>query len=300
MHKVVGSDGKPRHYHKFTPQEKVLGVLTFRDCHGSLADTTAALMDLWEGNAKHFPTYWATYCSGWKTRLEQTGSVRPLPRPGPPHKVPEAEAKEAAHRLMDGIEAEVLIEGQEPIKSRTHYLSYAEARQHDPHFQRLLDKYECTADTLLARMKEVCPNLAYGVQRVMADLSPHQKEMRQLTAGQLLMLPRSYFDRVIWVDETKVIVLGIAPKDVKVWRDKKCNEADSVVHVGGYKVKPVRIHVYVAVNAKLGLVGYWFSTGTTSLGEEWQRERFNVPGFDWSDNWSYLVRMEYYMNVMQP
>ena len=280
-----------RAYHKFTNVEKAKTVVYWLEQGKDFAKAAEVLKADWIPSPKDFPPHTVTYAPGWLDVLLETGALDGKRRTGPEHKVPLEEARDAATQLMDGSVVTVLQPGKEPKQARIRFTSIARAREYLPILNHLIDKYEVTEETLMDRMKEARPDLVYALQRVKYNLSDAHKRERQTTATALAGAPPSFLKTVVWVDETKIIVLGDNPKDVHVWRSKECADADCVIHIGGFGSKPVKICLYAAVNAELGLVAYQFTTGTTGLGVTWPRARFpGINDIDW-DGVKYKVRM---------
>lgn len=298
---LPGGKRATRAYHHFTPKERAAALVAFLCSGRDHAATEAALKTSWaECFGEAMPPHTVCYCSAWEELLLETGGLLDRPKPGPPHQVPLEVAAEAAQLLMDGLPAKVLNPGCAPRDSRVHFPSFALALQFVPRLQAIMDTYGVSADTLLSRMKEARPDLAYALQRVKVLLSPEHKRQRQIIAQVLSTNTPGFWQNVVFVDETKIIVMGESPVDVKVWRAKGADGADHVIHVGGWGQQPIRIHLYAAVNAQLGLVAHWYSTGTTSLGQEWPWVRFaGIQGLDWSDL-GYMVRGVAGRNQMLP
>ncbi len=300
---VTGPEGRrvTRSYHHFTPQERALTVLTFVENGRDITATQKALCKPWdEAFNVPPPQYAATYAAEWEEVLKATGALHDRKRPGPHRQVSNALAAEAAELLMDGLPVKVLTPGAAPQVERIHFSSFKEALRCLPRLAAILAECDVTPETLLEAMKRARPNLHYGLQRIRINLSPQNLQQRQSLAAEHGNRDPKYWLDVVFVDETKVIILGDHPQDVKVWRRAGGPDADYVIHVGGWGSKPYKICLYAAVNARLGLVAYQFSTGTTSLGHEWPRVKFTgIQDIDWEDV-SYMVRWACCMNQTLP
>lgn len=264
------------------------------------AKTMAALESVWEPKGDAVPPHTVEYAAEWEKHLLATGNCADSARSGRPPKVSHEEASAAAELLIDGVTTRVILPDGQIIVTRTGYTSFAEARCEVPYLQQLMDTRNCTADTLLHAMRKARPDLVYALQRVKMGLSLSNIADRQAKAAKLAEKPPEFWSRVVFVDETKMHVLGDSPTDVHIWRSKLATDKASVLHVGGWGQTPVAIHVYAAVNAQLGFVAYQFTTGTTELGKKWPRVKFQgIKDIDWDDV-GYMVRGAQGWNQTQP
>ena len=248
------------------------------------AKTMAALQSAWKPEGDAVPPHTAEYAAEWEKHLLATGGCADSARSGRPPKVSHDEAARAAALLIDGVTTRVLTPDGQIIQTRYGFTSFAEARCEIPELQQLMEARDCTADQLLAAMKKARPDLVYALQRVKIALSPDNIANRQARARALAQRTPEFWSQVVFVDETKMYVLGDSPTDVHIWRSKLATDKASVLHVGGWGQDPVAIHVYAAVNAQLGFVAYQFTTGTTKLGKEWPRVKFQgIKDIDWDD-----------------
>lgn len=263
-------------------------MLQYEACGRQPAATVAALKESEPTKEGGFFKWGGKYAASWRAQLLKFGSLLRRPHPTGQRKVPTAPAIQAAEALGAGFETTVFPYHGPSYKTRTHYTSFAQACAFDPVVNQIMTKYKVTEDTLRKRMLEVRPDLAFTTINLKPLLDAANMTYRQGRARVLCGMPDKFWEDIAWVDETKIIIMGMDSSGVRAWLLKNAGDADGVIHVGGKTGNAVHIHIYAAVHAKYGLVAYQFSTGTTGLGSRrdgnnWPRVMLPVEGVDLDD-----------------
>ncbi len=272
-----GSDAAPkRAYFRATPRQRQDAIIAFLLSQQDKAKTQVTLARVWlkdlGESASECARKAARNVKAWLDSWMETEGLSGAPHPGPTPKVPTNRAEELGLLMMNGKVYDIFKAGAERRTVRIYYPSWAAAFHGMPELDAACEEFNCTRDTLKAAILNACPALVYAPLHVRPGLSAEHITRRRECAQELAALPPEFWQRVVFVDETKIVLLGNSPTDVKVWRDAAGPDSDAVLHVGGVGAKPRRICLYAAVNAQLGLVAFQFTTGTTDLGEGWDRE----------------------------
>lgn len=248
--------------------------------HLHLADAVEAT---WPTDGGAIPSGAVKHCKKWFERLKEEGCVSDHPRRLEWRKLPAAEAVEAAALVKRGILVPVERARGERFTQHVWFHSIDDAVRHVPRLQEILQKFEITPEHLLHRMHEEDRTLHWGKLDMKGILTDEQKFERQRYAANLLALIQAdphLLDRFVWLDEVKIWLFNGNAPNVHVWRDAY-DEAVHFVVPGCGKVggKPMRVCMYVAVNAKVGLVGFQYTHPTTGFPERWTQQAYpGAPG----------------------
>jgi hypothetical protein len=148
------------------------------------------------------------------------------------------------------------------------YRTRKQACELDPYLQEITKTYDVSYIYLWDRMREYDPSLQWCVKKVpKMDLAPHVKAQRVAYSQQMkqngLMKLLSY----VWIDQKK---LFISPQDAARFWGKKGDDPDSnmvLKHpLSASKYSGYCVYYYAAVNAMLGVVGIYMTTGTVGPG----------------------------------
>lgn len=280
-----------RPYTHYTPQQRTMVVFAYLENGCDMGKTHTALMAAWAkehgGSAESYPKHLHKYAPQWLARLKHEGRLTDKPRPGPAPKLP----REAALKAAELLERGVPFKAYNPHGPKTYrYVpaaSWREAIENTPELAQLMTTYGISLETLRRRVKEERPDLQWLLLDGKPSFTQEEKHERQETAEGLAKMPAGYFERVHWVDEVKMLLLGKSHTKVHGWRsihDHKWGEAIELSHYNG---EPIKICLYLCVNARLGYVGHQLTTGTTGLdegGHNLARVRYSVkPKIDWDD-----------------
>lgn len=272
-----------RDHSPYTPQQRVALALAYAVHKHTYLALAAAVEKTWAEELGAVPPGAVHHCKKWFDRLQETCTVADGPGRGRKHKLPDAVALEAARLVKAGLEVQPVHGGRALDKRRIWFHTIDEAVRHVPRLGQILDTFEIKVDHLVRRMHEVDKGLHWATLDIKGALSAEHTAARQKYAADLLAriaADPTLLDRFVWVDEVKIWLFGGNSKNVHVW----CDAHDEGVHLvlpgcGKLGSRPVRVSMYVAVNAKLGLVGFQYTTPTTGFPETWKQQAYaRAPG----------------------
>lgn len=189
----------------------------------------------------------------WATHFEAHYTLGDLPRSGRKPKVPDELAEECAKRFAAGYHHDGAL--------RFHYTSWHQACVLDPFFHAVCAHKEAKLGTLWARMRAVRPAIKKLPLEVKWRFSDADRALRMASARKLLRSPPD-LRTAVFVDEASVMVDRASKRSV--WIDTTDGKPH-MLHLTertAYRSKR-KAKFYVAVNAVFGLLGVFFTTGTT-------------------------------------
>lgn len=206
-------------------------------------------------NKGHLPAKPARYISDWVEHLQSYGTLSSLSPAGPKQRLPKSAVRQAI---------ELLYEGYENEGRQLAYTSMSEALEHNSGLKRILSRYSVEADTLLRRMRKLCPSVRKRLLKMKRQLTPEQ-QARRLTDVETLLRkwPVEKLQRVFWIDAATII---IRPKGIKVYLPpghRALVFADPRLQRHSSKIQKLKF--YICVNAILGPVALVFTSGTTDM-----------------------------------
>lgn len=232
---------------------RIMAVRLYCWCQGDVSKAGTEMRKL---HPRPLPSRIREHINRWQQRFMDTGDVRDAPRDGAPRKVPLNRARELAARLKRGVEDGGVF--------HHHFGSFEEACEADPEFELAMDEFGCTRRTLLEALKEADPDLKWGSEEVKWAFSPLEKALRVECADYMLKMVEQHgvewLDTIFFVDEASVWVNPYTNR--MVWCSK---HGDRPMVITDEPHKKYKLHAkwYLAVNSKLGVLGPYFTTGTT-------------------------------------
>lgn len=232
--------------------------------YGTISDNVTALWDYYmEEQRPHGIERWGTT---WAHKLLTEGSVLDAPHPGHPI-IPNEVAVEAAKLLAQGYTAGSAQPGDGAPNKHFWFHSIGEAVRLVPRLGEIIAQYSVDKHHLLRRIHEVQPTLLLSKVHIKALLSAPQRNLRKICAAWFLARLAAdphFLDKVVWIDQVKVWLFSGQPGSVKVWHDAHAEGWEVLVSCcGAATAKPVRLCLYAAVNAIMGLVFFQFTTDTS-------------------------------------
>jgi hypothetical protein len=202
------------------------------------------------------------YCEKWGKRMLATGSVDDAPRAGRPRAVPKDRVLACAALLKGGL--------SDGLGHQRHFTSYSEARLAYPLFNNTCAEYGVTEDTLLQAMLRADADLCRRTEEYKWSFTPEELTLRKEIAKSSLdklhsfgvMYPgRCLLDALVFLDEASVWV-GQHDTSPFVWCSKADDRPLLLTTHAGHKFKQ-HAKWYLAVNPLFGVLGPYFTTGTT-------------------------------------
>lgn len=216
-------------------------------------------------------------------------------RSGRPRVVPPAVAKRAAEIVKKG--RWVKVQSRRGAQHRlVYYTSIQEAVDHSSELQSILADHHINVEQLRAAMHDADPDLVRRRLTFKRALSKEEKADRVKTSKALLReyeQDPSLLQRMVFIDETSIVLQGGGHEAVAVWCDKNDVNFNDVCPLPvPNKSNPTKVHIIVAVSAhpafanKNGLVYVEFTTGTSHIQ---RRHNKRMDGGEKIGNWVYQV-----------
>jgi hypothetical protein len=191
-------------------------------------------------------------------RFEETGTVEERARTGRPCRV----APEVA-RLC----GEYLCKGYELDGVRMYYVDVQDACERCEAVQQLVSIAGVTHAQMWEAVKREDPGIMMKVQEFKFSLPPAVKEQRLKRARDLDSVTDAMLDSTTFLDELTLVarpqkkrkVIARRGEPILPQTDARLNRT----HAGGPRLKEVKVNALYAVNAVMGLVGWWPLSGTT-------------------------------------
>lgn len=215
----------------------------------------------------------------WIKNFEETGSAADLPRPGRSANLSREDLTRAAQLVAQGLELRPRGAARNAPQRWLAFHSIRGAINKVPELARLMAKGGyASVETFRKALIKVDPKLKWCRAQIKPALTHQQRQRRQQFAAENMQRAPEWWHRVVFLDMTTVHVLGTDSKAPHIWAHTDDTDFRSIVKITSYKQKSVRIHLYAAVNAQLGLVFHQYVTGTTELGEaSWPRVQLHAP-----------------------
>jgi len=193
----------------------------------------------------------------WK-RFEETGTVEERARTGRPSTVAPDVARLCGEYLCRGYELDGV---------RMYYLDVQDACERCVAVQQLVSIAGVTPQQMWKAVKREDPGIMMKLQECKFNLPPAVKEQRHKRAQDLDEVTDAVLDSTIFLDEMTLVarpekrrkVIGRRGVPILPQADARLNRT----HAGGPRLKEVKVNALYAVNAVMGLVGWWPLSGTT-------------------------------------
>jgi len=233
-------------------------VRAFYLCKKSVRQAANMLRRQWRGTAgegvvtrPNLPKLIRRWVDAFETRY----SLQDAPRPGRPCSVPEEQVMECSRRFKAGV----IVDGE----VHHYFSSWAEAVETDGYFAAVADMYGIEPETLWRHMRDADRDLTRLKEESKWPFSDFEKYMRVEYASVNLAFSQSrpaYLDTLVFLDEASLYVNRTTGRTV--WVSKSAEHP--MLLTGDWRhSKRSKLKWYFAVNALLGLVGVFFTTGTT-------------------------------------
>lgn len=193
----------------------------------------------------------------WVDQFERHNSIEDAPIAGQPAKLPPSVVDECAERFGRGIEADNV--------TRRHYSSWEEALVIDSWYQEVCDTWGCTTKTLWRHMKS-SGVLLHVKEEVKWPFTPTEEHIRVQCAHKLLRRVQEtggeLLDTMLFVDEASIYTEPTTGR--WVWCTRQADHPMMLTKALRNSKKD-KLKWYLVVNKLLGLVGVYFTTGTTDM-----------------------------------
>jgi hypothetical protein len=191
-------------------------------------------------------------------RFEETGTVEERARTGRPSIV----ALDVARLCGD-----YLCRGYELDGVRMYYLDVKDACAKCEAVRQLVSIAGVTPKQMWKAVQREDPSIMMKVQEFKFNLPPAVKRQRHKRALELDEVTDGMLDSTIFLDELTIVarpekrrkVIGRRGVPILPQADARLNRT----HAGGPHLKEVKVNALFAVNAVMGLVGWWPLSGTT-------------------------------------
>lgn len=191
----------------------------------------------------------------WVDSFETRYSLEDAPRSGRPPKVPREQVLECSRRFKAGV----IVDGE----LHHYYSSWAEALETDGYFAAVADMYCIRPKTLWGNMRHMDSDLGKLKEESKWPFSDAERCLRRrLAALHVAVSQHRPMELVTWIflDEASLYVNRAAGRTV--WVSKGAEHPMLLTEEWRHSKKK-KLKWYFAVNALLGLVGVYFTTGTT-------------------------------------
>lgn len=206
----------------------------------------------------------------WHKHWVEQGTVRSLPHTGRQVKITEEVAMQLSIVFKEGMTGRTDPTEEHPDGMEYHrfFTSVEDAMKHSPQFQALVKEHDITPrqqKSLLQRMRAADTSLVRLLLDHKMPFTEEQRKARMAAAKELLQVPQSKLQAVVWVDCSSIWITPVALNRL-VW----CNVFDERVHrVSDVRnMKPntkIKLSFIVAVSGRHGPIWLEFLTGTTGL-----------------------------------
>lgn len=157
------------------------------------------------------------------------------------------------------------------------YESVAQLKQESAVVADIVSSTGVSDDTLITRLKELCPGLSYTKLCIKPKLKKRQREDRMTTAQSHLQVPDSELECVIWID-AKTMYMTVNSK--YGWALAGDEDIYETVFPPTLK-NPMKLKYYIAVNYRLGALLLVFYTGTTGMPADRDPNRVYLVSASW-------------------
>ena len=236
---------------------RTLAVKHYYQCGGDMKKAVDAFLCEDVGDIDAPPANPFDFIRYWVGRFESEHSIDDAPIAGQPTKVPPSVAAECAERFGRGIEAD--------NQTRRHYSSWEEAMVIDSWYHEVCDTWGCTTKTLWRHMKAT-GQLLHVKEEVKWPFTPAEEHMRVECARRMLRMVEQTggesLDTTIFLDEASLYTEPTTGR--WVWCTRQADHPIMLTKALR-RSKKDKLKWYLAVNKLLGLVGVYFTTGTTDM-----------------------------------
>lgn len=197
--------------------------------------------------------YPSVFIARWAANFLARGDVHDAPPPGRPRAIPDFQAQACAVLFRDGLYAGGVL--------RSPYRNWDEACDHNSYFGYIAEKYGVKKKTLWAAMQPWLADLVRVQPQIKWAFTIAERVARVVSAVQLLaraheMASWIYVDEAwCWVDhKTREWVWAVRSAErPEIYFQRKAAKSTR------------RLKFFVGVNSQQGLVGLFFTTGTTGM-----------------------------------
>lgn len=236
----------------YTDVHRVLAARSFAVKDGNIAAAEADFRSDCEklglklpSDMRHFLRYWGTF---WQKHRHVRGNASSCGR-----------KHELSHEDAELLVADLMRWAQFGLKGP--FASLEQLKQYSSGAKGILEAASAATSTVIRRLKEIEPKLAYKKLTVKQKLSKRQRQERLRVAAKHLKVPGSMLHRVVWVD-AKTMYMTIKTRCGWVRLD---DEVPFETTYPASKKNPITLRYYIGVCAKAGAVFLAFYTGTTGM-----------------------------------
>lgn len=263
-------------------------------CYGM---TTVANLDLdaaaellakhWKKSMGPLPKQPQEFIKRHGEKFERSGTVADAPRSGRPLVLTRRQGKTAAEEFAAGVtDLTPRVKGEPPVEERHGFTSISNALQRSPKLRAIKAESGVTARTLLRRILKVNPKIKKRPRDKKAAKSAEERRLRQ--SGAKAWLGRSKINRWQWTKnlvffDEGCIEVELGPKlQLREYFDENDDAWKTVLaHPLINVIGGIKLWFYIAVNAVVGAVCIYLTTGTTDLRRRYVGEFPEPPdGFE--------------------
>lgn len=157
------------------------------------------------------------------------------------------------------------------------YESIAQLKKESAVVAGIVSSTNVSDDTLITRLKELCPALSYTKLCIKPKLKKRQREDRMTTAQSHLQVPDSELECVIWIDAKTMYMVVNSKYGWAMAGDEDTYETAFPPTLKN----PMKLKYYIAVNYRLGALLLVFYTGTTGMPADRDPNRVYLVSASW-------------------
>lgn len=230
----------------------------------------AALKAHWSPTWGPVPSHALDFVRRHWARWKSSANVKDRPRTGRPPKLPEKKAASAANLFTAGYTVSRRLEPKGPVITEClPFSSLDDALARCPALAAMRTEYGISRDTLWRHIRKADPTIYRSSVDYKRSYTVAEMAEREKTAQAFLKRLRSERDfvrRLVFVDEGSTILASHKHVKQPAWRSKRAPELHRAVGIKKLKHrKPIVLRYYIAVNADVGGVMIYPTTGTTDL-----------------------------------
>jgi hypothetical protein len=194
------------------------------------------------------------FITKWGIKFDLKGNVKDGHRSGRPRKLRPKQLK----TCLTAFKAGMKVGGQQK-----KFTSIREGVAHSAVLRNACNEHSIQPRNLLRMLTDADKTLK-KVSRIVRPLFTNaQKLQRKELATTLYEKPRSYFNRIFFIDAKKIVVQP--PSSIKVWVDTTAPSLVLTDPRASKGKKGVVLNFYACVNAMEGPVSLVFTTGSTGI-----------------------------------
>ena len=238
-----------------------------------------------------------SFLKRWWEKFNREGTLEDEHRSGRPPLISKADALRASAVLKQGRIVKYKVRNLE-FEQLTYYTTVHEAIDENEELRAMVERLGCTPKQLLHAMHQHDPDLARRRITFKRAFSAAELEERMRFGAMMLAeiakypQPSDYLQKIVFIDEASVVLLGNNKEAVHAWCSKHATCFSDVCPIKDHKKDPVKAHFIAAVTShpafedKSGLVYMDFTTGTTDIH---RRKNTRLDGSQYVPDWRYQV-----------